>query len=214
MLVISRCTNSAIRIGDQIKIKVLRLGQRRVVLGVDAPSDVRVRRDELLSEACDRSESPARALDLRVLVVEDDPAHARLIEHGLRSRGVKHVVRTASGVDAIRLLRLSGEHKAIRPDLVLLNLQLPDVSGFHVLRTIKTTAPLRSIPVVVLGGSDSDADVARCMESGANAFVSKAESDDRFRQSIMRIADFWSGVRRVGEYASHGGNGVLKVRAT
>ena len=199
MLVISRCLNSAIRIGDNVKVKVLRLGQRRVTLGVDAPADIQVRRDELSPDRPERDEGAVQPeLDLRVLVVEDTPVHALLIERILTKRGVKNIVRTSSGEDAIRLLTLSREGKALKPDLVLLDLQLPGVSGFHVLETIKTAATLRSIPVVVLSCSDSDADVARCMEAGANAFVSKAESYDSFRQSILRITDFWSQVRKVG----------------
>ncbi len=200
MLVISRSLNSAIRIGDNVRVKVLRLGQRRVTLGVDAPPDIQVRRDEISPDAPRPHEDNGHGaqLDLRVLVVEDTPVHALLIERILSKRGVKNVVRTSSGEDAMRLLALSREGKAIRPDLVLLDLQLPDVSGFHVLEMIKSSASLRSIPVVVLSCSDSDGDVVRCMEAGANAFVSKAESYDTLRQSIFRITDFWSQVRKVG----------------
>src|SRR5580765_4786008 len=98
MLVISRCLNSAIRIGDNVKVKVLRLGQRRVTLGVDAPSEVQVRRDELAGDNGQPSETgPAPELDLRVLVVEDTPVHALLIERILSKRGVKNIVRTSSG---------------------------------------------------------------------------------------------------------------------
>jgi two-component system, chemotaxis family, response regulator Rcp1 len=200
MLVISRCLNSAIRIGDNVKVKVLRLGQRRVTLGIDAPSEVQVRRDELTDESTNgcAKERESPELDLRVLVVEDTPVHALLIERVLTKRGVRNIVRTSSGEDAIRLLTLGREGRALKPDLVLLDLQLPGVSGFHVLEAIKSAGTLRSIPVVVLSVSDSDADVARCMEAGANAFVSKSESYDNLRQSIIRITDFWSQVRKVG----------------
>jgi len=198
MLVISRCLNSAIRIGDNVKVKVLRLGQRRVTLGVDAPPEVTVRRDELTHEHAPPREESVPELDLRVLVVEDTPVHALLIERILSKRGVRHIVRTSSGEDAIRLLSLSREGLAHKPDLVLLDLQLPGVSGFQVLEAIKSAHSLRAIPVVVLSCSDSDADVSRCMEIGANAFVSKAENYDTLRQSILRITDFWSQVRKVG----------------
>jgi chemotaxis family two-component system response regulator Rcp1 len=200
MLVISRCLNSAIRIGDNVKVKVLRLGQRRVTLGVEAPSEIQVRRDELTPETPGAREDYGQVpeLDLRVLVVEDTPVHALLIERILTKRGVKNIVRTSSGEDAIRLLSLSREGKALKPDLILLDLQLPGVSGFQVLEMVKSAGALRSIPVVVLSCSDSDADVSRCMEAGANAFVSKAESYDNLRQSILRITDFWSQVRKVG----------------
>lgn len=200
MLVISRCLNSAIRIGENVKVKVLRLGQRRVTLGIDAPPEVQVRRDELTVEGISNGEHPpvTPELDLRVLVVEDTPVHSLLIERVLSKRGVRNIVRTSTGEDAIRLLTLGREGRALKPDLVLLDLQLPGVSGFHVLDAIKSAAALRSIPVVVLSCSDSDADVQRCMEAGANAFVSKADSYDGLRQSILRITDFWSQVRKVG----------------
>ena len=199
MLVISRCLNSAVRIGENVTIKVLRIGQKRITLGVDAPPEVTVRRDEVVDAA-----RPANGgadlpgLDLRVLVVEDTPVHALLIERVLSRRGVKNIVRTSCGEDAIRLLTLARESKALKPDLILLDLQLPGVSGLQVLETAKSHPALRSIPVVVLSCSDSDEEVARCMAAGANAFVAKSESYDNMRQAILRITDFWSQVRKVG----------------
>jgi carbon storage regulator CsrA len=200
MLVISRSLNSVIRIGENVKVKVLRLGQRRVTLGIDAPTDIQVRRDELTPEYAAHKEERVsqQASDLRVLVVEDTPVHALLIERVLTKRGIRNIVCATTGEDAIQLLTLGREGRALKPDLVLLDLQLPGISGFHVLEAIKSAAALRSIPVVVLSCSDSDADVTRCLEAGANAFVSKAESYDNLRQSILRITDFWSQVRKVG----------------
>lgn len=196
MLVISRCLNSAVRIGDNVIVKVLRIGQKRVTLGVDAPPEVSVRREEV-SDQPPSSREAVPALDLRVLVVEDTPVHALLIERVLSRRGVKNVVRTSCGEDAIRLLSLARENKALKPDLVLLDLQLPGVSGLHVLEAVKSVPALASIPVVVLSCSDSDEEVSRCMAAGANAFVAKSESYENFRQSVLRITDFWSQVRSV-----------------
>ncbi len=196
MLVISRCLNSAVRIGDNVIVKVLRIGQKRVTLGVDAPPEVSVRREEV-SDQPPATREAVPALDLRVLVVEDTPVHALLIERVLSRRGVKNVVRTSCGEDAIRLLSLARENKALKPDLVLLDLQLPGVSGLHVLEAVKSVPALASIPVVVLSCSDSDEEVSRCMAAGANAFVAKSESYENFRQSVLRITDFWSQVRSV-----------------
>ncbi len=201
MLVISRSLNSAVRVGENVLIKVLRIGQKRVTLGVDAPPEVAVRREEVVAThpaeaAGGHAQDPAS--DLRVLVVEDTPVHALLIERVLSRRGVKNVVRTSCGEDAIRLLTLARDNKALKPDLVLLDLQLPGVSGLHVLEAIKSVPTLRSIPVVILSCSDSDEEVAKCMAAGANAFVSKSDSYETLRQSILRITDFWSQVRKVG----------------
>jgi carbon storage regulator CsrA len=195
MLVISRCLNSGIRIGDNVRIKVLRLGHKRVTLGVDAPAEVQVRRDEVVDQDSSREAPATHEVPLRVMVVEDTPVHALLIERVLSHRGVKNVVRTSTGEDAIRLLSLARINEALRPDLVLLDLQLPGISGHQVLETIKSVPALCSIPVVILSCTDSDEEVARCMAAGANAFVAKSPEYEKFRASLIRITDFWTQVR-------------------
>ena len=107
------------------------------------------------------------------------------------------IVRTTSGEDAIRLLNLAGNGQVPKPDLILLDLQLPGVSGEKVLKRIKSTQQLRSIPVVVLSCSDSETDVARCLAAGANAFISKADNYEDFRRSVIKITDFWSQAARL-----------------
>lgn len=198
MLVISRSLNESIRIADNVRVKVLGLGQRRVTLGVEAPPEVAVRRDEVADEPPRSQPQPQPEIGLRVLVVEDTPVHALLIERVLSKRGVKNIVRTTSGEDAIRLLNLAAARHVPKPDLVLLDLQLPGMSGQNVLQTIKSMPALRSIPVVVLSCSDSESDVQRCMQAGANAFVTKSENYEEFRRSIIKITDFWSQARLVG----------------
>jgi carbon storage regulator CsrA len=196
MLVISRSVDEAIRISDTIRVKVLKLGQRRVTLGVEAPSEVAVRRDEVMEHE-GMAEQITPQSDLRVLVVEDTPVHALLIERVLSKRGIKNIVRTTSGEDAMRLLELAAQSQVPRPDLILLDLQLPGVSGDKVLEQIKGTPSLRAIPVVVLSCSDSDTDVARCLAAGANAFISKADNYEEFRRSVIKITDFWSQAARL-----------------
>jgi carbon storage regulator CsrA len=198
MLVVSRCLNSAVRIGDNIRVKVLRVGRRRVSLGIEAPTEVPVIREEAHTAGGDGEDMSRTGLDIRVLVVEDTPTHALLIERVLTRRGVRHVVRTSSGEDAIRLLAMAEKDPALRPDLVLLDLQLPGMSGMQVLNTMKSAMTLRLIPVVVLSCHDSEREVVRCLEAGANAFVSKAENYEHFQKSILRITDFWSNIRKVG----------------
>ena len=197
MLVISRGVDEAIRIADTVRVKVLKLGQRRVTLGVEAPADVAVRRDEVLEQDASAATQVVPESDLRVLVVEDTPVHALLIERVLTKRGIKNIVRTTSGEDAMRLLNLAATSQVPRPDLILLDLQLPGVSGEKVLEQIKTTQALRSIPVVVLSCSDSESDVARCLAAGANAFISKADNYEDFRRSVIKITDFWSQAARL-----------------
>src|SRR5690554_3836234 len=103
MLVISRGVDEAIRIADTVRVKVLKLGQHRVTLGIEAPSEIAVRRDEVLAQEGNGSQQVLPQSDLRVLVVEDTPVHALLIERVLSRRGIKNIVRTTSGEDALRL---------------------------------------------------------------------------------------------------------------
>ena len=188
MLVISRSLNTSIRINDQVTVKVLKLGQRRVTLGVDAPDDVSVRREEAV-EVAEAKDAPTS--DLRVLVVEDTPVHALIIERILSKAGVRNVVRISSGEEAIQLVTLGQSGKALKPDLILLDLHLPGVSGMQVLEAVKSSPLTRSIPVVVISGSESEKDVAQCLESGANAFIFKADNYDEFRRALTRTTDFW-----------------------
>jgi carbon storage regulator CsrA len=192
MLVISRCADNGIRIGNDVLVKVLKVGQRRVTLGIDAPSEVTVVREEAAGEA--RS-ATARGKALRVLVVEDIPEHALLIQRTLSGRGFSNIVRTASGEDAIRLLSMAQTNAQLRPDLVILDIQLPGISGFQVLETIKTIQALTSIPVVMLTFTDEDATVSKCLDAGANAYLLKSEDAAEFRKALLRIVDFW-GFRR------------------
>jgi two-component system response regulator len=192
MLVISRSANSAIRIGDNIRIKVLSLHQRRVTIGIDAPPTVQVCREEVAPAI--ESEEPA-ASDLRVLVVEDSPVHAMLMERILARKGIASVVRTTFGEDAIRFIQLVQEDVAVKPDLVLLDLNLPGVSGKQVLEVIKSHPFTRSIPVVIISAHDDTDKVNECMACGANAFVSKADDFQEFRRSLLRTTEFWAHAR-------------------
>src|SRR6478672_4261546 len=102
MLVISRSLNGAIRIGENIRVKVLSLHQRRVTIGIDAPPEIEVRRDEVSPEQPVSAIEEPPTSDLRVLVVEDSPVHALLMERILGKKGIASVVRTTMGEDAIR----------------------------------------------------------------------------------------------------------------
>lgn len=131
-----------------------------------------------------------------VLVIEDTPVHMLLIERALRKRGVQQILTAASGADALNLLRNARETGTLRPDLIVLDLQLPGVSGFHVLVTIRSMPDYRDVPIVILTYSDSESDAARCMAAGADAFVSKTDDYEQFRRSIFQIMDLWQRLAR------------------
>jgi carbon storage regulator CsrA len=197
MLLLERCLDTAICIGHNIKVKVLKTGAHRVLLGIDAPRDVPVWRDELAPPAEVMKDEWRRTTPFRVLAVEDNPDHAELIKLALQACPVAQVTVVRTGEDAIRALGQRESGGSLRPDLVLLDLQLPGLSGFDVLKLIRSVPILRKTPVVVLSCSKNDDDVRRAIEAGANAFVAKASGNAAFNESIFRIADFWSNVRQV-----------------
>ena len=200
MLVLSRRENTGIKIGPDVTVTVLSARRNQVRLGIQAPKDVRVIRDEL-DGGSDEEPFPADADPQRhlarmkiVLVIEDDPLHAKLIRKSLcGSQGTMvTVAETAKlALDALGALAGAAED-VVHPDLILLDMHLPDSTGLDVLRSIRKDERLRRTPVVMLSCCQDDAVVDECMESGANAFVVKSARWDDFRRSVSRIGDFWT----------------------
>lgn len=132
-----------------------------------------------------------RAVD--VLMVEDNPGDVRLTREALRRNGHDLQLHHAEdGVAAMQFLRRAAPYEsAPRPDLILLDLNLPVMSGREVLAAIKSDASLRSIPVIVLSTSQSDDDVGRAYDLQANCFISKPADLHEFNQVIRNIERFW-----------------------
>ncbi len=215
MLVVSRYPDQAIRIGDNVTVKVIRVGERRVMVGVDAPKSVPVRREEVLPPiAGGPGDSVTAGEKLRVLVVEDDASHALLIAETLANCKGFDTVTVSNGEDAIRLIQLGDRGDGLNPDLILLDLHPPDGAGLDVLDYVRLTARCRTTPVVMLGDSDSDMDATRCLERGANAFVVKHAQQHAFRQTIYCIAEFWRHCCRVGTRQRNLGLAESPVRPT
>lgn len=131
-----------------------------------------------------------------VLLVEDNPADAELVLESLRDDGRDIVVHVAhDGADALDLLFAREAYADRRtfqpPRLVLLDIKLPRVDGFGVLRELKTHPVLRVIPVVMLTSSLVSRDVAECYRLGANSYVQKPVDFVRFRDTIQGIARYW-----------------------
>jgi two-component system response regulator len=200
MLVLTRNRETGVHIGDDITVRVLSITRRTVKLGIEAPRSVQVRRDELAPMYRDdpAGSSPGwskRAAGMKiVLVVEDDPGHARLIRGALcQSQGTMVTVTgTARGaLDALGTRAGNVEH-IVRPDLILLDLGLPDGSGLEVLRTIRSVPQLRTVPVVVLSCRDDETAMQQCLSSGANAFVVKSANSGDMHALAGRIGQFWT----------------------
>jgi chemotaxis family two-component system response regulator Rcp1 len=208
MLVLSRDCDTVVRIGP-CKVTVLSIRKRRVKLGIDAPRGIQVWREEIRPEPeqpglrPEAAAAPAGREPSFTLLVEDDPAHARLISEALVKSCCLQPRVVGTGRAAMEVL--GGDNETGRdlahPRLVLLDLNLPDMSGLEVLRYIRSTAPLQTTPVVVLSVEDQDSVVACCLERGANAFVTKSPKYHEFRQSVSRIAGFWNNDSRVPEPA-------------
>lgn len=200
MLLLERSINDVIRIGQDVQVRILRIGKTRILVGVQAPRTVSVWRDEIAPLAAVPSESiePETPRPFRVLVVEDDPIHAKLVSRVLTEHSVTHISIAPTAEAAIERLRVLADAPASdAPDLVLMDLKLPDGSGLDALRVIRAAASLRMTPVVMMSSSGREADVSECMQAGANAFISKADNHEEFRRVIGRVAEFWRHARRV-----------------
>ncbi|HXE56359.1 MAG TPA: response regulator [Gemmatimonadales bacterium] len=136
---------------------------------------------------------------LQILLVEDNPADVRLIEEAVRDAEIPgriHAVR--DGEEALDFLFRRGAHaQAVRPDLVLLDLNLPRKDGYAVLEKLKADPRLRRIPVVVLTTSASESDIRRAYDLHANAYVTKPVSLDRFLHIVRSIEDFWGSIAKL-----------------
>jgi CheY-like chemotaxis protein len=134
-----------------------------------------------------------------ILLVEDNLGDARLVREALREGGAAAVLEhVVDGQAALEFLRREGPHAgATRPDLILLDLNLPRKSGREVLAEIKTDATLRRIPVVVLTSSQSDDDILSVYNLHANCYVPKPADLEKFLTVIQSIEHFWLTIARL-----------------
>jgi CheY-like chemotaxis protein len=128
-----------------------------------------------------------------VLLVEDSPGDVRLTREALRDANMTlelHVV--SDGVEAMSFLHRDGEHaNAPRPDLILLDLNLPRMDGREVLGLIKADDELRTIPTIILTTSEAEADIVKSYQLRANSYLSKPVELDRFESLVKSINEFW-----------------------
>jgi CheY-like chemotaxis protein len=139
------------------------------------------------------------AMPIEVLLVEDDPGDVLMTREAFEEHKVGNRLNVVSdGVDALAYLRRESPFQAAtRPDLILLDLNLPKRDGREVLAEIKNDAVLRQIPVVVLTTSQADEDVLRSYQLHANAYVTKPVDFERFVTVVKQIDDFFISVVRL-----------------
>ena len=130
---------------------------------------------------------------LEVLLVEDNAGDVRLTQEAFRDANMSIQFHVASdGVEAMAFLRREGVNlNAPRPDLILLDLNLPRMDGREVLALIKADEDLKSIPTVILTTSEADVDIARSYQLQANCYLSKPVQLDAFESLVRSINEFW-----------------------
>jgi len=130
---------------------------------------------------------------IEILLVEDNPGDVRLTREALTANKIRNTLHVvADGVQALAFLRKQGKHaNAPRPNLILLDLNLPKKDGREVLAEVKGDGNLRRIPVVVLTTSGAEEDILKAYDLNANCYVTKPVNFDSFIQVVKSIESFW-----------------------
>jgi CheY-like chemotaxis protein len=136
---------------------------------------------------------------IRILLVEDNPADVRLTIEARKDAKVNNEIAVAQdGHEAMRMLRREGDHvDAFRPDIILLDLNLPRRSGHEVLAELKSDPALKRIPVVIMTSSDGEDDIMRSYDLHANCYVTKPLDLRQFSRVVQSLDDFWFSIVRL-----------------
>jgi CheY-like chemotaxis protein len=136
------------------------------------------------------------SMPVTIVMIEDDEGHARLIERNIRRSGVNNqILPFTNGTAATRYLfggDGSGFDHKVEALLILLDLNLPDMTGIEILRKIKENKYLKSTPVVVLTTTDDSMEINRCYELGCNVYITKPVNYDSFANAIRQLGLFFS----------------------
>ena len=131
-----------------------------------------------------------------IVMIEDDEGHARLIERNIRRSGVNNeILPFTNGTDAMNYLLGNDNTGAQRRGetlLILLDLNLPDMTGIEILRRVKETSHLKCTPVVILTTTDDAQEIKRCYELGCNVYITKPVNYESFANAIRQLGLFFS----------------------
>ncbi|MCX9012648.1 MAG: response regulator [Candidatus Methanoperedens sp.] len=128
-----------------------------------------------------------------ILLVEDSPGYVRLMMETLKENSVpSNLSVVMDGMEALAFLQRKGDYiQAPRPDLILLDMNLPKMDGKEVLAEIKNDPDLKRIPVIILTTSSEDQDILKSYDMHVNCYITKPIDLDRFTAAVRSIADFW-----------------------
>jgi two-component system, chemotaxis family, response regulator Rcp1 len=145
-------------------------------------------------------------MPIQVLLVEDSPGDVRLTQEAFRDANTSIKLHVApDGVEAMAFLRRQGAYlDAPRPDLILLDLNLPKMDGREVLAHIKEDDDLKTIPTVILTTSDAEADIVKSYQLQANCYLTKPVQLDAFESLVKSINDFWLTKARLPQQRTSG----------
>ena len=141
-----------------------------------------------------------KALD--ILLVEDNATDAELCMRGLKTHGLaNNILWVKDGAEALDFVFRTGEYAGIpngvRPKVILLDLQLPKVSGIEVLRKLKADEHARLIPIAVLTSSKEENDLAECYQLGVNSYIAKPVEFDQFADTIAKLGMYWMAINKL-----------------
>lgn len=134
--------------------------------------------------------------EVTIVMVEDDEGHARLIEKNIRRAGVNNeIIPFVNGGDALTYI-LGADRSGLVSEgrylLVLLDLNLPDMTGIDILKQLKSNSYVKHLPVVILTTTDDEAEIKRCYDLGANVYITKPVEYDSFANAIRQLGLFFS----------------------
>jgi CheY-like chemotaxis protein len=145
----------------------------------------------------------AAAKEVTIVMVEDDEGHARLIEKNVRRAGVNNeIVPFTNGTAALDYILgadRSGAANSDRHLLILLDLNLPDMSGIDILEKVKSNVHSKRLPVVILTTTDDEREIQRCYDLGANVYITKPVDYESFAHAIRQLGLFFSVMQIPGQ---------------
>ncbi|MGR3177083.1 MAG: response regulator [Candidatus Anammoxibacter sp.] len=143
---------------------------------------------------------------IEILLVDDNPGDVRLTEEALKETKVNSILNVVvDGVEALHYLRRTGKYtNAARPEIMLLDLNLPRKDGREVLEEIKNDVQLKGIPVIVLSTSNAEQDVIKAYQYHANCYITKPDNFNQFVKIIESTIDYWFNIVRLPQKEQNG----------